>query len=384
MQLTVMRRRTGIRGIVVKLSIVAVLLSARDAAAADAPYSIERREKQRIHAVLTFAIEVPKLKATDWVVVVGKPPELASQSDVSSHLEAAAVSHVEVGGIGRTVLRARVPVNGGPRETRFGTTANFDATLYSRKLVKRATPADEAPQLDKLEREAYLRKTPMFDFAATPFTEWLYEHELSRRTDESDVDLGRRAFQAVVKSMSYTYQSEMARNASHVCETGKTDCGGMCVMFVSAMRANKIPARVLAGCWAKSSVEDAMLEGTRYYQTHVKAEFFAAGVGWIPVDPSSAVLHARSEEKLEYFGNDPGDFLTLHVDPELKVDSIHFGVKTLPWLQQFNFFVRGKGTMDGMTTKMDWQVTSTKAEATKQSTLQKRTPGDFGRLRALR
>ncbi|MBL9084073.1 MAG: transglutaminase family protein [Planctomycetales bacterium] len=379
-----MRRRTESHRLVVSLLMAATIISSRQAAAADVPYSIERRESQRIQATLTFAIEVPKLKATDWVVVVGKPPELPSQSDVSSHLDASAASHVEVGGIGRSVLRARVPVNGGPRETRFETTAQFDATLYSRKLVQRSAPADEAPQLDKLERDAYLRKTPMFDFAATPFTEWLYEHELSRRKNESDVDLGRRAFQAVVQSMNYKYQSEMARNASHVCETGKTDCGGMCVMFVSAMRANKVPSRVLAGCWAKSSVEDAMLQGTRYYQTHVKAEFFASGIGWVPVDPSSAVLHDRSEEKLEYFGNDPGDFLTLHVDPDLKVDSIHFGVKTLPWLQQFNFFVRGKGTMDGMTTKMDWQVTSTKAEPQKQSTLQKRTPGDVERLRALR
>lgn len=355
-------RRAGVVGLIVTLSLVAGSFPSGEAVAADAPYSVERSEKQRIHAVLTFAIEVPKLKATDWVVVVCKPPELPSQSDVSAYLDASAASHVEVGGIGRTVLRARVPVNGGPRETRFETTAEFDATLYSRRLVRRRTPAEQAPQLDKLERDAYLRKTPMFDFAATPFAEWLYEHELSRRKDESDVDLGRRAFQAVVRSMSYKYQSEMPRNASHVCETGKTDCGGMCVMFVSAMRANKIPARVLAGCWAKSSIENATLEGTRYYQTHVKAEFFAAGVGWVPVDPSSAVLHDRTDEKLEYFGNDPGDFLALHVDPELKVDSIHFGVKTLPWLQQFNFFVRGKGTMDGMTTEMDWQVKSTKAE----------------------
>ena len=132
----------------------------------------------------------------------------------------------------------------------------------------------------------------------------------------------------------------------------------MAVLFCSALRAGGVPARALVGCWAKSAAADGMLNGVRYYQTHVKAEFFADGVGWVPVDCSSAVLHDRTAEKLRYFGNDPGDFLTLHVDPELKVDSVYFGTKTLPWLQQFNFFVRGKGTLAGLKREMNWTVES--------------------------
>jgi len=77
----------------------------------------------------------------------------------------------------------------------------------------------------------------------------------------------------------------------------------------------------------------------------------------VPVDLSSAVLHDKSAEKTGYFGHDAGDFLTMHVDPELKVDTIHFGVKTLPWLQQFHYYATGKGKVDGARYTMDWKVT---------------------------
>ena len=43
------------------------------------------------------------------------------------------------------------------------------------------------------------------------------------------------------------------------------------------------------------------------------AEFFADGVGWVPVDPS-----------LGHFGGDAGNFLTFHVDPDVTL------ARTLP------------------------------------------------------
>ena len=42
----------------------------------------------------------------------------------------------------------------------------------------------------------------------------------------------------------------------------------------------------------------ALLSGVEYFQWHVKAEFFARGVGWIPVDCSSAILHDKTPERL--------------------------------------------------------------------------------------
>jgi hypothetical protein len=61
-------------------------------------------------------------------------------------------------------------------------------------------------------------------------------------------------------------------------------------------------------------------------QCHVKSEFYATNIGWIPVEMSAA-----TEDKLSnparYFGVDAGNFLTLHVDPDLVIDSLWFGVR---------------------------------------------------------
>ena len=88
------------------------------------------------------------------------------------------------------------------------------------------------------------------------------------------------------------------------------------------------------------------------------AEFFARGIGWVPVDLSSAVLHDKTEAGLLFFGHDPGDFLTLHVNPDLVVDSVHFGRKEVDCLQGIAFWVTGSGSTDGQTIREDWKVTS--------------------------
>ena len=96
-------------------------------------------------------------------------------------------------------------------------------------------------------------------------------------------------------------------------------------------------------------------------QVHVKAEFFAQGVGWVPVDLSSAVLHDRSPEGLRYFGNDSGDFVTFHVDSDMTVET-YFGRRTIEWLQVPSYWVIGVGSLDGLTTRSAWKVASEPVE----------------------
>lgn len=329
------------------------------ALAIESPYSLITTESQRVHAILEFAVDTPNLQASEWIVFIAKPPSLPSQKTQSAKLEPLGLPYTEESDLHRHLFRARIPVTRRSQGKRITATSEFDAILYARHLTPLrdgAAKATVAPLTDA-ERTAALRMTPMFDFGATSFTEWLDDRHLHRRKRETDVDFGRRVFLAIVKSYEYEYAAKMTRNAAHLCTVDKTDCGGMSVLFAAAMRANDIPARVLSGCWAKSSVPSAQLSGVPYYQTHVKAEFFAAGVGWVPVDTSSAVLHDKSAEKTRYFGHDTGDFLTMHIDPELKVDTIHFGMKSFPWLQQFHFYATGKGKVDDVKYTMNWQVT---------------------------
>src|SRR5207244_13017163 len=100
--------------------------------------------------------------------------------------------------------------------------------------------------------------------------------------------------------------------ASPVCRAGTTDCGGLSVLFVTILRGNDIPARTLVGRWAQSSKAKDIVGDSPYYQTHVKAEFFAEGIGWVPADPASA-LSEKQGDRMRCLGRDPGNFLTMPV-----------------------------------------------------------------------
>jgi transglutaminase-like putative cysteine protease len=179
---------------------------------------------------------------------------------------------------------------------------------------KEDSPPDAVSKLPDPDRALFLRQSAHFNYQSTEVVRWMLKNALARKPDEDEVDFARRVFQFVVRNFQYEYLGEQNRSASNVCTTGKSDCGGLAVLFCTVMRSQGIPARTLAGRWANSAKPDEKIGRVSYFQEHVKAEFFAQNVGWVPVDLSSAVLHDRSAEKLAYFGNDRGDFLTLHLD----------------------------------------------------------------------
>src|SRR5207248_1997886 len=80
-------------------------------------------------------------------------------------------------------------------------------------------------------------------------------------------------------------------------------------VFVCALRANDIPARQMVGRMVKSQTPIDKPP----YGAHSRAEFFAEGVGWVPVDPTFG-LGDKTPSGLTQFGNDAGDFLVLHLD----------------------------------------------------------------------
>src|SRR5205085_6623815 len=113
-----------------------------------------------------------------------------------------------------------------------------------------------------------------------------------------------------------------------------SDCGGLSMLLVAALRAGGVPARTLYGRWAESAKPGEKADDQPFLQWHVKAEFYATGIGWVPVDMASGILHDKSPEGLEFFGKDPGNFLTIHVDPNMMVDTKVDGQKTLMGLQR--------------------------------------------------
>jgi transglutaminase-like putative cysteine protease len=195
-------------------------------------------------------------------------------------------------------------------------------------------------------------------FDSDEFKAWQVSHRLTRGEEEPEVDFARRVYRAIRSNFQYEHIPDMDRGPPAVCKAGKSDCGGLSNLLVTTLRSQGIPARTLAGRWAVSADPNEKLNGHAYFQYHVKAEFFAAGVGWVPVDMASAIVHDRSREGLYFFGYDPGDFIVQHIDGNLKVDTIHFGKQELAVLQRPAFWVAGSGTLDEVKISENWIVAS--------------------------
>jgi hypothetical protein len=88
-----------------------------------------------------------------------------------------------------------------------------------------------------------------------------------------------------------------------------------------------------------------------YGTCHVRAEFFAEDVGWVPVDVSYGLT-----TKNDYFGNDAGDHLVQHVDLDLTVNAGPFGRQDVQVLQDVRYWVSGNGSADGTKVQITWKV----------------------------
>ena len=76
---------------------------------------------------------------------------------------------------------------------------------------------------------------------------------------------------------------------------------------------------------------------------HVKAEFFAHGIGWVPVNAAGAVGDTAGGD-FAFFGNDPGDFIAMANDGDLVLDSFHWGKQNYGVIQGLVYWWLGVGT----------------------------------------
>lgn len=348
-----------------RLLLVAAVVASADAAARPQPpagapvrYAVEARDAGRVTGVVTYRVTCPDLRATEWLVYAAVAPELPGQVRVKTTLSPAAVPAKDRNTPARGLLFARIPATTADLQTAVSVRVCYEATLRSRALVElpAGAAAPKVAPLGPADRKRYLADHGDVDFNHEAVQKWFRDEGLVRAAGEDEVAFARAVFRKVRARHGYTYAADLDRRASAVCAAGKSDCGGLAVLFVAVLRANGVPARALYGRWAESAVADAKLGGLAYLQWHVKAEFFAAGVGWVPVDPGGAVQHDRTPAGQTYFGADPGDFLAFHVDPTLALDAGPFGLKTVPNLQTPAWWANGRGSTAPARVVEDWRV----------------------------
>lgn len=335
----------------------ALAVGARAQPAAPPRYAVEAKDARRVTATLTYHVSCPELKAKEWFVFAAAAPELPGQARVKTTLSPAGGPAKDRSPLARGLVTARVPASTADLKTTLPIRVTYEVTLRSRTLVELA-PGAAAPAVEPLsaaERKLYLAEHGDINFEHDTFRKWLRDEGLLR-AKEDDVAFARVVFRRVRDTMKYAYAADLDRRASAVCTAGRSDCGGLAALFVAALRANGVPARMLYGRWATSADPDAKLSGVAYYQWHVKAEFFAAGVGWVPADPGVAVEHDRTPGGLRYFGTDAGDFLTMHVDSALAVEAGPFGPQTIANLQTPAWWVTGGGRAEPRRATEGWTV----------------------------
>ena len=138
------------------------------------------------------------------------------------------------------------------------------------------------------------------DFKSPEFAAWLVEEGLRRRPDESPITFGRRVCDYVGNHLKWVYPAKLDK-VSVACRFTTGECGSFSQLFVALMRANGIPARSLRGRWV--SPGNGPLAADKG-EGHVKSEFYADGIGWVPVD---ANFRRFGEEQANFIALIAGD-----------------------------------------------------------------------------
>jgi hypothetical protein len=101
--------------------------------------------------------------------------------------------------------------------------------------------------------------------------------------------VARKFYDYVIDTAEYKLVGRGLLGAKALVENGVGECGDYASLFIALARAKGIPARPVVGYWAISGTD----------QTHVWAEFYLEGLGWIPVDPTIG----QDRQREYYFGN---------------------------------------------------------------------------------
>lgn len=321
-------------------------------------YHIDRKASKVVRTKVAVTIKTPSFQVDTWIFAFPQTPTTPGQ-DVRKFATSPASKEIVGSAPLNTPIRLnRIEVKGKDLKSTAKFQSNAEVLLYSRDLVLGKADQASAPEkLPEASRNLYLRPSVECDYANDAFKKWKESNKFTRSEREGEVKFGQRVFKSLATGYRYLYVPEQVRTASSLCQGTKTDCGGLAILFASVMRSEGIPARVMSGRWAKSATEGETLDGQRYYQYHVIGEFYADGVGWVPVDPSSAILHDKSEAKLKYFGHDSANFVVLHVDTGIEFDTQMYGDYRTDFFQIPLFWVKGRGTIDNRTLEEVWDVT---------------------------
>jgi transglutaminase-like putative cysteine protease len=292
------------------LALVLSWMCTRSAAGAEAekrfegPYKITIRASKSTRATVKSAYRFPNMVAQEWWVAYPLPPEFPGQPAARARIRIKEAPAAQPGRIAdeSTMRQPLATLHWFPASIddgqHFTVEATYDLTI-KRRALEPGLPAMPVPPLTRAERSVFLASSNHFDFTSPKFRAWLGKQDLKRQSGERDLDFAYRAMEAMVRTHTYRFDQKSDRSASAVCKAGWSDCGGLATVYVSILRSNGIPARCLSGRKLKPE------------EPHIRMDFYAEGVGWVPGDPSVAIAEDSANAG---FGHEPTDMVVMHFD----------------------------------------------------------------------
>ena len=271
----------------------------------EGPYKITLTSSKRVRATVKSAYRFPNMVSQEWWIAYPLPPEFPGQPFARGRIHVIEAPAAEPGRItDESAMRQPLKtLHWFPTSfedgRHFTVEATYDVTI-NRRVLEPGDGAVPVPPLTRAQRSNFLAASNHFDFTTPKFRAWLGEQDLKRNPGERDLDFAHRAMVAMVKIFTYRFDQKSDRSASAVCKAGWSDCGGLTTVYVSILRANGIPARCLSGRNLKPD------------EPHVRLDFYADGVGWVPGDPSVAIAEESADAG---FGREPTDMVIMHFDP---------------------------------------------------------------------
>jgi transglutaminase-like putative cysteine protease len=270
----------------------------------DGPYKITITASQSIRAIVKSAYRFPNMVAQEWWVAYPLPPEFPGQPAARERIR---INEAPAAQPGRVTDESpmRQPLatlhwfpDSIDDGRHFTVEATYDLTI-NRRALEPGLPTVPVPPLTRAERSVFLAASNHFDFSSPKFRAWIGKQNLKRKSGERDLDFAHRAMEVMVRTHTYRFDQKSDRSASAVCQAGWSDCGGLTTVYVSILRANGIPARCLSGRRLKPD------------EPHVRLDFYAEGVGWVPADPAVAVSENSADAG---FGRERTDMVIMHFD----------------------------------------------------------------------
>lgn len=216
------------------------------------------------------------------------------------------------------------------------------------------TAYEIAAQVDPNAIQPYDKESPLYKLYTRPETfiesadpQIVAVADRVAGGEENPYLLARKFYEHIVITAHYRLVGKGLLGAKALLVNGEGECGDYASLFIALARAKGIPARSVVGYWAITGIE----------QTHVWAEFYIEGVGWIPVDPM--IGQQSSSNREYYFGHMDNQRVILHKGFNVPMDPTAPDNYKAPLMQGPSWWYWGDG--DGSKMSLDvtrWNITT--------------------------